>query len=145
MGYYASAVEVEQRLRKNFATLYTPRGLTAEDQSIVAADIAAAEADLHSYLAGRYVVPVTDAAAVALLKGWALTLIEELAYAAVPGSTLPESVTTRVTALRERLEKIAAGKLSLGTATALESTGAGADLIAESETPVFTRDTMVGF
>jgi phage gp36-like protein len=145
VGNYTTAAEVEQRLRKNFATLYTPRGLTAEDATIVAADIAAAEADLHSYLAGRYVVPVTDAAAIALLKGWALTLVEELAYAAMPSSTPPESVTTRVKELRERLEKIAAGKLSLGTATALETAGAGADLLAEAETPVFTRDTMKGF
>lgn len=145
MGYYATATEVEQRLRKNFATLYTPRGLTAESAVIVEADIAAAEADLHSYLAGRYVVPVTDAAAVALLKGWTLTLVEELAYAAVPADALPESVTTRVAALRSRLELIADGKLSLGTATPLESTTISDSLIAESATPVFTRDTMKGF
>ena len=145
MGNYATATEVEQRLRKNFATLYTPRGLTAESLLIVEADIAAAEADLHSYLAGRYQVPVTDAAAVALLKGWTLTLVEELAYAAVPADKLPEPVTTRVAALRTRLELIAAGKLSLGTATALESTTISDSLIAESATPVFTRETMRGF
>jgi phage gp36-like protein len=145
MGNYVSAAEVEQRLRKNFATLYTPRGLTASDATIVAADIAAAEADLHSYLAGRYAVPVTDVTARLVLKGWALTLVEELAYAAVPGLTLPESVTDRVKELRARLEKIAAGKLSLGTATDLDATGAGAEMMAESATPVFTRTTLRGF
>ena len=145
MGNYVSAAVVEQRLRKNFATLYTPRGLTASDATIVAADIAAAEADLHSYLAGRYAVPVTDVTARLVLKGWALTLVEELAYAAVPGLTLPESVTDRVKELRARLEKIAAGKLSLGTATDLDATGAGAEMMAESATPVFTRTTLRGF
>lgn len=147
MGNYLTTADVQDRLRKNYEALYTPRGATEEDTSIVEADIEAAEADLHSYLAGRYVVPVTDAEAAKLLKHWALVLLQEIAYGAIPGRELPENITTQVKSLRTRLEKISEGELSLGTAaevTAAE-TGVGGDFISDGPEPVFRREDMEGW
>jgi phage gp36-like protein len=147
MANYLTAAEVEQRLRKNYETLYTPRGQTAEDTAIVAADIEAAEADLHSYLAGRYLIPVTDAEAVKLLKHWTLVLLQEIAYGAIPGRKIPENIASQVKSLRERLQAIADGKLSLGTAEELPGATAGiaGSFISDGPDPVFKRDQMKGF
>ena len=147
MGNYIDSTDVQNRLRRNFEPLYTPRGWTSSDSDIVDADIEAAEADLHSYIAARYRVPVTDTEAVKLLKHWALTLVEEIAYGSIPGRKVPDNIAERAKALHERLERIAAGDLSLGTASTVTqaTTGAGADVMTDGPDPVFTRDQMEGF
>ncbi len=146
MANYLTTADVQARLRQTFAALYTPRGWTAEDESIVEADIEAAEADLHSYLAGRYVVPVADAEAAKLLKHWALILLQEIAYGSVPGREIPKNVAAQVDGLRERLGLIAEGRLSLGTATELPAAaGMSADFISDGPAPVFKRSQMEGF
>lgn len=146
MGNYATTTDVQARLRQNFEQLYTPRGYTAADETVVAADIEAAEADLHSYLAGRYVVPVTDAEAVKLLKHWALILVEEIAYGSVPGREIPKNIAAQVESLRNRLQAISEGKLSLGTATEPPAAaGISADFITDGPEPVFKRSQMEGF
>lgn len=147
MGSYLTVADVQQRLRRNYEQLYTPRGDTAEDEDIVAADIEAAEADLHSYLAGRYEVPVTDAEAVKLLKHWTLVLLQEIAYGAVPGRSLPENIAEQVKSLRQRLTAIAAGELSLGTAeeVAGAESGIAGDFISDGPDPVFEREHLEGW
>jgi len=147
MANYVTVAQVKNRLRRSFQPLYTPRGWTDEDETIVDADIEAAEADLHCYLAGRYVVPVTDSEAVKLLRHWALTLIEEIAYGSIAGTKVPENVAERVKSLRGRLQQISEGKLSLGTATELTapSTGPSADFISDGPDPVMSRDLLEGF
>lgn len=147
MGCYLTVTDVQQRLRRNYEQLYTPRDGSAEDEDIVAADIEAAEADLHSYLAGRYEVPVTDAEAVKLLKHWTLVLLQEIAYGAVPGRKLPENIVAQVKSLRERLERIADGELSLGTAAevAAAETGIAGDFISDGPDPVFEREHLEGW
>lgn len=147
MANYVTVAQVKNRLRRSFQPLYTPRGWTDEDEIIVDADIEAAEADLHSYLAGRYAVPVTDPEAVKLLRHWALTLIEEIAYGAIAGTKVPENVAERAKDIRDRLRQIADGKLSLGTATELTAPSAGpsADFISDGPAPVMTRTKLEGF
>jgi phage gp36-like protein len=147
MANYLTTDDVQSRLRQNFAALYTPRGWSAEDEAIVEADIQAAEADLHSYLAGRYIVPVTDAEAVKLLKHWSLILLQEIAYGAIPGRELPKNIAAQVDSLRERLQHIADGKLSLGTAATVPAAETGMAAAAEvaGQDAVFSRDLLKGF
>lgn len=147
MGNYASTSDVETRLRRNYTQLYTPRGETAVDTDVVAADIAAAEADLHSYLAARYAVPITDADAAALLKDWTIILVEERAYSAIPDRKMPEGVAERVQALRKRLADVAQGKLSLGTVAELTSneTAQGNVAIVDADDPEYTKTKLTGF
>jgi phage gp36-like protein len=147
MANYLTTDDVQSRLRQNFAPLYTPRGWSAEDEAIVEADIEAAEADLHSYLAGRYIVPVTDADAVKLLKHWSLILLQEIAYGSVPGRELPKNIAAQVDSLRERLQAIADGKLSLGTAAPVPAAETGMAAAAETDAaePVMTRDNLAGY
>lgn len=144
MGNYISRTDVENRLRRSYDTLYTRDG--AVDTDLVDADIEAAEGTVDGYLAKRYLVPITDTAALRIVKAWALTLCEELAYGAVPGRELPESVATRAEAARAQLEAAARGELALGSAeTVAEATGSADCIVVESETPVMTRTKLAGF
>lgn len=147
MSFYLTPADVEARLRRNYEALYTPRGATAGDTAIVEADIEAAEADIHSYLAGRYVVPVTDPEAVKLLRHWALVLLQEIAYGAIPGRAIPENIAAQVTSLRSRLQALADGQLSLGTAAEVPAaaTGIAGDFLGAASQPAFTRDQLKGF
>jgi phage gp36-like protein len=147
MSAYLTTTHVANRLRRNYDTLYTRQGDSAVDTALVDADIEAAEAEIHSYLAQRYTVPVTDPEAVKLCRAWALILLEEAAYAAIPGRDLPKAITDRAAAVRERLTAVAEGKLSLGTAAEIADadTSPGADFISDGPDPVYSRDQMEGF
>lgn len=146
MGNYISRTDVANRLRRSYDTLYTPPGESSVDTDLVDADIDAAEGTVDGYLSNRFVVPITDSAALRICKAWALTLVEELAYGAIPGRELPESIASRANAVRKQLEEAGDGKLALGTATTLaEAAGTAGALTVEVEDPVFTRETMEGF
>ena len=138
-NYITSYTDVKLRLRRTYETLYTRDG--AIDTEVVDADIEAAEAELHSYLAQRYTVPVTGGNQ-ELLKHWALTLLEDIAY----GMNIPDAIATRVAATRKRLEKVAEGDLSLGAATVPDERAAATDaIIVEGATPEFERDDLKGW
>lgn len=146
MGNYISRTDVSNRLRRSYDTLYTEPGESEVNTDLVDADIDAAEGTVDGYLAKRYLVPVTDAAAIRIVKAWALTLCEELAYGAIPGRELPESIATRANAVRQQLEAAAAGRMALGSAeTVAEISGAADCIVTEGDTPVFTREKMEGF
>lgn len=146
MANYITRSDLERRLRRSYATLYTPPGQSAVDTDLVDADIDAAEAEVDGYLAKRYRVPVTDSAALRMCRAWSLVLAEELAYGAIPGRDLPESVSTRAKTAREQLAAAADGRMMLGSAeTVAEAAGASEALVIEGETPVMTRTTLEGF
>lgn len=140
---YATTTDVQRRLRRNYETLYTRDG--AIDTDVVAADIAAAEAEIDGALAQRYAVPVTSGNA-ELLKQWTLTLVEDLAYGAVPGREVPKNVAARVEVVRKQLAAAAEGKFSLGTTAApTEKTAVTDAVIVEANTPEFTRTKLAGW
>lgn len=146
MGNYISRTDVSNRLRRNYDTLYTKPGAGSVDTDLVDADIEAAEATVDGYLAKRYLVPVTDTSALRLCKAWALVMAEELAYGAVPGRELPESVASRAKAAREQMQAAADGKMALGSATTVaEATAASGCIITAGDTPVMTRTKLEGF
>jgi len=146
MGNYIGRTEVQDRLRRNYTALYTPKGGSAVDTDIVDADIEAAEAGVDGYLAQRYVVPITNADAIKLCKGWALTLLEELAYGSVPGREIPANVQSRVDRAHKQLEKAATGDLSLGAPTVPdERSDATGVIIVEGNTPEMERADLDGW
>jgi phage gp36-like protein len=141
MGNYITRADVDARLRRNYDTLYTRDG--AVDTAVVDADIAAAEAEVDGHLAQRYAVPVTAAGALPLLKHWALTLLEDLAYGAIPGREVPKHITARVEAVRKQLASAAEGKLSLGAATVPDERPAAAEnLLVDGAAPEFQRSDL---
>jgi phage gp36-like protein len=144
MGNYVSRSDVQDRLRRSYDTLYSRDGVV--DTDVVDADIAAAEAEVDGYLGQRYIVPVTASGALPLLKHWTLSLVEDLAYGAVPGRKPPENVTARVATVRAQMDKAAAGTLSLGASTVpSERTDAADCILVEGEDPVFTRTCLEGY
>jgi len=143
MGNYATRTDVQRRLRRNYETLYTRDG--AIDTDLVDADIAAAEAEIDGALAQRYTVPVT-AGNTELLRQWALTLVEDLAYGAVPGREVPKNVAARVDVVRRQIRDAGEGKFSLGAAAVpTERPDATGTLIVEGNTPEMTRTKLEGW
>lgn len=141
---YADAAALELRLGKSFAQLYRDSGPAAQE------DLAQAAAEIDAYLGARYAVPVTAAAAQALLAEWTLTLAEEKAWSrSGGGSSIPEKVTRRVDAARRSLRDAASGLLRLPGARELGADGgsgggAGAALV-EIEPPAMGRSRMRGY
>ena len=72
---YATAAAFALRLGTVYASIYR------NNEPAALEDLAQASAEIDAYLGGRYVVPVTAAAALVLLTEWNLTLAEEKAYA----------------------------------------------------------------
>ncbi len=107
-------------------------------------DLADAQAEVDGCLARRYVIPVTAASALSLLKGWTLTLCEERSYTRAAGSCYAEKVTARAAQVRKYLADAASGAFSLPGAAENASGSAGISMIAGDE-PLFTRDKLEGY
>lgn len=143
MGQYITRDDVKDRLQRQYGTLYAGTGGTL-DETLIDQDIAAAEAEVNGYLGTRYSVPV--ATGLELVKGWSLTLVEELAYSRSAAAGLPEKIRDRVKAVRAALRDVADGRLSLGVDPAPGERSSGGTFIAvEGNTPEFTRSKMDGF
>lgn len=143
MGDIISRTDVQARLKRNYATLYTPRGESSVDTDLVDADIDGAEGLVWARVAKRYQVPVTDADALKVLKPLALALLEELAY---PVGKVPDAVERRVDRAHKLLDEIGDGGLSLGATPApTENADMTGYLDTDGPDPRFTRETMKGF
>jgi len=144
MGNYLTTAQAIEKLPRQYEALYNHDGVVAEDE--IGADIDEAEGEVDAYLAVRYSVPVTAGAHAALLRGWTRKIWQYLAWLRSPGQKVPESVEAAYKATIEKLEKVAAGELSLGGATAATEATAMSDYVVRSqETPVMTRDDLAGF
>ena len=115
----------------------------AFDTDQIDEDIALCEAEVNSFLRGRYVMPISDTDTKVLLRKYTRELLLEQAYLRQEGAEVPEDVTKRVEGVRSVLEKIANGKRRLGAAIIEEDDDLDLELI--SNTPEFTRDKMGGF
>lgn len=139
---YATAADLKQRIGDVFAGLYVAldgSSMTSE----MAADLAAASAEIDGMIGMRYATPVTAAAALPLLKSWELTLAEEQAWVRSGTSDLTENLKNRLAYVRGLLEKIADGHMRLpGVA---EAVATGSMLIAKADDPVFNRAKMEGY
>lgn len=123
-----------------------------------AADLDASAAIMDSYLAARYIVPVTatgaddsagvdDSAggALPLLAEWNAVLAMENAYQRAGGATIPEKVKDRVKRVYDQLRDAAKGVLRLPANPAEAEDAVGGALIMDCDEPVFTRETMQGY
>lgn len=141
---YATAPELIIRIGDVYAGLYTDAdgGVMAAE---IAADLAAAAAEIDGMIGMRYETPVTSVPALPLLKNWNLTLAEELSWVRSGKGDVPENVKNRVAHVRGLLGKIADGNMRLPGAQDSGSESPGGMLIARSEEPVFTRNQLEGY
>ncbi len=134
---YATLDDLMTRLGEPYHDLYISRdGSSLDDQA--AADIAAACAEIDGSIAGRYAVPVTAAASAEMLRYWAVTLVEEIAWSRAGKAETPENVRYRVEAVRKKLEAIAAGTMQLPGAATVDTPAASA-LLVDGDEPLFRR------
>lgn len=138
MTVYATAQDLEKRLGDLFQTLYF-------DSETPLEDLRTAQSEIDAVLSVRYRVPVASEKASALLKGWTLTLAEELAYVRSGGGKFPEHVRDRVTVVRANLRMAAEGRLMIDGAPATPAQGIAAETVIVGESPVFIRAKMKGF
>lgn len=133
---YATADDLMERLGKSvFDEIYPePEG--------AASDLADACAEIDGCIGKRYAVPVSAESALPLLKGWALTLAEERAYARTEGSSFAEKIKLRVEQVRKYLEDIRNGLFLLPGAPENEQS---VFTIHQSDPEVFGRGNMEGF
>lgn len=113
-------------------------GLGRIDKRVLWAAITDATAEVDSYLAGRYVVPMAPVPTTIIAV--TADLARERLHALSGAS---ESVTQRAAAARRQLKDLAAGVARLPGATQ-QSSGSDTPLV-DAPARVFTRDTMAGF
>ncbi len=140
---YATANELIQRLGSLYCDLYADSDGRLQLLE-AAADIAAASAEIDGRIGKRYEIPVSATASGELLKHWALTLAEELAWSRSGKSETPENVRLRAAEVRRMLDLAAEGTMVLPGAAAASGTDGGA-LLIEGEEPVFRRGSMERF
>lgn len=141
---YATVDDLKKRLAKYYAKLYRDDE-GAVDETLMADDLSAASVEIDGYLANRYQVPVSTGGALALLKGYCLTLCEELAFMHGAANDVPDKVTKRVEGVRSKLNQIADGKFLLPSAPPETAAGAGSAAIIDCAEPLFTRDQLQGY
>ena len=144
MSRYAGIADLQLRLSDLYGNIYRRldgSAMTEEAQ----ADLDAAEAEIDGIVGTRYAVPVESGAALPLLKAWAVTLAEELAWSRSGKGDLPKNVQTRAETVRANLRLIAAGKMLLPGASQNESSGGGSVVAIAGNDPVFGRDRMEGY
>ncbi|MBR7143831.1 MAG: DUF1320 family protein [Lentisphaeria bacterium] len=141
---YAAPEDLKKRLGDVFASLYIRLDGTLMDEEI-ASDLAAADGEINGMIGTRYVVPVVSDTAKDLLKNWAVTLAEELAWSRSGKSELPKNLQSRLDTVRKQLERIAEGKMVLPGAVQDNVTGGGSVVCVEIDDPVFGRKNMGGY
>lgn len=106
-------------------------------------DRADAEAEIDSYLAGRYSTPVTGSQAIALLRGFTVRLVRERGYIRKGEGEIPDSIREDADRCREILALIRDGANRLpGAAETTDANSAQAVIYYESNTPNFTNAKM---
>lgn len=141
---YAAPEDLKKRLGDVFASLYVKLDGSLMDEEI-ASDLAAADGEINGMIGTRYVVPVVSDTAKDLLKNWAVTLAEELAWSRSGKSELPKNLQSRLDTVRKQLERIAEGKMVLPGAVQDNVTGGGSVVYVEIDDPVFGRKNMGGY
>ncbi|MHB9138189.1 MAG: phage protein Gp36 family protein [Victivallaceae bacterium] len=137
---YATLSQLQGRLKDSFENIYEAVDGAFPDAE---ADLAAANAIVDGYLAGRYAVPVTVESVQALLQHYTLVLACELAYMRSAGD-MPEKIKTAVKNVTDALQAIADGKKRLPGVAETTSGQGGASVLSIAD-PVFTREKMSGF
>ena len=143
---YASVKDLQLRLGIVYADLYAESFEAAvPDNTLPESDLAAAAAEIDGTLGVRYKLPITSAAASALLKNWCVTLAEELAWARSGKEETPANVKDRVAQVRKSLERMAEGTMLLPGAVQSAHSGGSSVVAVEGNDVVFGRNKMKGY
>jgi len=146
MGNYISRTNVQNRMIHSYDSCFTPQGESTVDTDVVDAVIDNAEGEVDSYISARYDIPVTDTEALRVIRSWALTLVEEIAYGLIPGREIPDGVKTRAKITRTQLEMVAEGKRGLGASiTPTERADGASAIIVDGPAAVMGRTNLEGF
>lgn len=106
-------------------------------------DMNDSEAEIDSYLAGRYSTPVTGSQAVALLRGYTVILVRERGFMRQGTGEVPDAITAAADRVRENLILVRDGRNRLpGVAEAPDSNSAIYKTFFEGNTPEYTKSKM---
>ncbi len=141
MAYCTQANLKEEVSEPVLIELTDDEGTGAVNAGRVIQAITDADAEIDSYLAQRYAVPMT--VGLALLKDISKNLSLERLYLRRSGA-LPEDRKTRIDAVRKLLSDIAMGKASLGVTPEPPVDSTGGSVFTGDERK-FTRDGMDDF
>ena len=143
MGHYISEQQAERRLTRERLTRFYN---LPEQRADSTQDIEGVEAVVHSYVGRRYAVPITDAAALPILRDVCLDLFEERAYRRGAGGEVPLKVVQAANAAMKLLHDLANGAATLAGATGLAEQNEGAEaILVDGNAPQFDRPNMEGF
>ena len=138
---YATVDDLKNRMKEFYNELYLDGESVNDD--LASEDLAAVSAELDGALGNRYSIPITASSAMPLLRSWALTLCEELAWCRGDAVEVPEAVEKRCAKVRELLVFYADGKRRLsGAAQVVNSESVS---LVQAATPVMTRDDLAGW
>lgn len=118
---YATYTDIQSEFRS-----VTFASGTAVTDTEVTAFIVQTDALINTYLSGRYVVPITGTAALALIKWIAIQITRERIIkilATKTGVMDPDQLEAEKPMWQELLEKLQAGSLNLSDASPLSSGG----------------------
>jgi phage gp36-like protein len=125
------------------------RGVGEINQAVLASAIAAAEGEFHSYVARRYAVPLdleseTDELA-ETIRGNLVTLLTYRLWSPPRKQTMPQSVRDAYKDALAWLQKVADGKVTLGSSTSpAASSESPAATEYDTEDREFTRNRLSG-
>ena len=138
---YATVINLKARMKDVYNELYLDGEAVNDD--LATDDLTAVSSEIDGSLGCRYSVPVTASGSVELLRSWALTLCEELAWCRGDAVDVPEAVAKRCERVRALLPLYAEGKRKLSGATELTSSNVAS--LVHGPAPVMTRDDLAGW
>lgn len=141
---YSDLTALQQRMpEQTLIDLTDDAGAGVVNQEVIDRTIGDADTEIDSYLAGRYLVPVSPIPA--LLQRLSLDLAVEILYGRKPELDLPEAVKAAAKNARSLLARIAAKDAHLpGVAEADNSGSTAAGAVFTGNGRLFTRTTLKG-
>jgi len=141
---YATLDDFEKRLKDHYEAIYSDdEGVV--DESAMTEDLTSAYGVVNGSIAKRYQTPVTQSDSLPMLKACQLALASELAWLRPDNDEIPEKIKDAAKRARDMLKDIREGDLTLPTAPAENTSGAGGAVIVSGEDEVFGRSNMEGF
>ena len=140
MSIYLTQAEAEQAVSKIRWCWSDDNGNYVGTDLMI--DLNSIEAEVASFLAVRYALPITEANALQQLKGYLICLLRVRGYSRHPTAETPESVLQEGRQTRGALRDISSGAQLLGDAaqrtTGIRATSMGGTG-AVTDAPQFTR------
>jgi phage gp36-like protein len=141
---YSDLAALQQRMpAQTLIDLTDDADAGAVDEEVVDRAIADADAEIDSYLVGRYAVPVDPV--LPMVRLLSLNLSVEILYGRRPDLDLPEAAKTAAKNARALLARIAAKDAHLpGVAEADNSGSVSAGAVFSGSERMFTRESLKG-